>query len=727
MPRIQHITTNFSAGEWAPRLRGRVDLEKFNSSAEKLTNCVVLRQGGVTMRPSMDFKGAVKDSAQTPRPIAFVYSRTDAFVLEFGDGYMRVWDQGVLVETSPGVPYEIATPYTDEQLAEVDFTQGGDTLLLFHQDVPTQRLRRFSATNWIMDAAPFKPGPIYEFGVASSTITLTLSAATVGAGRTVTASAATFLASDVGRTITSAGGVLTITGFTSTTVVTGTISLAFQGTLLAASEWRLQGSPQTTCTPSADKPLGATITLTLGADGWRAIDATQGYVEINGGLVKLGALTSATVISGVIERELTGTTAAPADAWVLLGPAWNEFDGYPKTGTLMQQRLWAAGTPGFPLSFWGSRTGLFFDFTPGTLDDSSVYKTIDSDDNNIIQHLVAGWGSLIGLTYGGEFEVRGGIEKPITQLNAQIIKRSHFGASTCRPEEVGTDMLFVERGGTAIRSIQQDIERGIVSIDVSVFSDHLLGDGIVAMSFEQKPETVVWCVTGSGRILALTYNSEQTQVSICSAEPTGVCEWVVTVPEGEIDASYALMRRVVNGATLRYLERLNWSAYPGMDSRKQVTGAASTTWAGFDHLEGETVAVLADDIYMGAQEVTGGVITLPREATKVAAGLPYTSVVRMSAPEIGTGTGTAQGQAVSTNRVWVRFLNTIGAKSNLQELGFQQFDGPLLDVAPAAFSGVKSTSDYGWDDGESPIEITQDLPYPWTVLSIVRNVTINQG
>jgi hypothetical protein len=164
-----------------------------------------------------------------------------------------------------------------------------------------------------------------------------------------------------------------------------------------------------------------------------------------------------------------------------------------------------------------------------------------------------------------------------------------------------------------------------------------------------------------------------------------------------------------------------------MDSRKQVTGASSDTWSGFDHLEGEEVVVLADDIHMGRFTVTSGDIELPRTATKVAAGLPYTARIALSAPEAGTGTGTAQGQAMSLNRIWVRFLNTIGATCNAQDLGFQQFDGPLLDVSPAEFTGVKSTSETGWADGESPLELAQPLPYPFTVLTVVRSITINAG
>lgn len=727
MPRTQVLTSNFTAGEFSPRLRGRTDIDKFAASAEKLENMVVFRQGGATMRPSLDFKGEVKTSANITRLIPFVYSRVDAFVLEFGNNVIRVWRDGVLVESSPGVPLEITSPYASSQLADLDFTQGGDTLLVFHQSHHPRRLRRFDVARWVLDQVPFDPPAIYEDGKYLLSFTLTFSLITVGAGRTATSGAAIFLASDVGRTITYRGGSMTITGFTSTTIVTGDITEAFPDSPAPGGEWRVQGSPMTAVTPSATGPLGASITLTAAADAWLSAYVNSGYVEINGGLVYITGITSTLIVTGRVLRELLGVTAAPADSWQLKRSVWSPIDGYPRTGTLFQQRLWLGGTTAFPLSFWGSRSGLFFDFLPGTADDSAVYKTIDSDENDIIQYLSNGGDRVIGNTYASEFDVVGGVEKPITQSNAQITRRSGWGAAAVRPVHAGADLMFVERGGAAIRAMQRDQIGTYQAIDISVFSDHLLASGVLAMSFEQRPESVLWIVTGAGHLLAMTYNREQAQVTLCSALHSGVVEWVVTVPESTIDASYALVRRTIGGATKRYVERLNWTVYPGMDSRKEVTGAASASWAGFSHLEGQTVVVLADDIHMGQQVVTGGLVTLPRTALKVAAGLPYTARVALSAPDPGTGTGTAQGQSMSMNRVWVRLLNTIGCTSNAQELGFQQFDGPLLDVAPTPFTGVKSTSETGWAEGDAPLEIAQALPYPFTVLTVVRSLTINAG
>jgi hypothetical protein len=114
-------------------------------------------------------------------------------------------------------------------------------------------------------------------------------------GRVATATAAAFLASDVGRQIVSGDGVFTITGFTDTTHVTGDITVAFAGVASRRSAWTLTESPKTGLTPSATGPIGTQINLTLDANGWQndAVRSCIGhYVHINGGVVEINGVTS---------------------------------------------------------------------------------------------------------------------------------------------------------------------------------------------------------------------------------------------------------------------------------------------------------------------------------------------------------------------------------------------------------------------------------------------------
>ena len=343
---------------------------------------------------------------------------------------------------------------------------------------------------------------------------------------------------------------------------------------------------------------------------------------------------------------------------------------------------------------------------------------------NIIQYLVNS-GQLVTLTYGAEFTTRGGVEKPVTQLNAQIDMQSKWGTNRVRPQVVGRTILAAQRGGKALRAYSVGDYEALNSRDVSVYSEHLLRDGIKSIAFEQDPEHVLWIATNSGKLLAFTFNEEQNIAALCSADHEGAVEWLANIPEGDTDATYCITRYTINGVTKRYVERINWAAAPGQDSRKEMTGASATVWAVGTHLEGEEVSVLANGIDRGLHTVTGGNITLARAATSRSIGLPYRAVVRIRPQEVGTGTGTAQAQATRTSKVWAYLLDTIGCKINGSNIPFRRLDRPELDQPVEAFTGFKELSGIGWDDGEEPIEISSDQPYPFTLLFAVRNATVN--
>ncbi len=100
MARVSTIITNFQSGEFSPRLEGRIDLQKYNSGAQKLENMLIFPQGGVTRRPGTKFAGQSKDGGKV-RLINFEFSDEQAYVLEFGANYIRFYkDEGILTEAT---------------------------------------------------------------------------------------------------------------------------------------------------------------------------------------------------------------------------------------------------------------------------------------------------------------------------------------------------------------------------------------------------------------------------------------------------------------------------------------------------------------------------------------------------------------------------------------------------------------------------------------------------
>ncbi len=88
---------SFSGGELSPRLYGRSDLQKYASGAECIENFIIRPEGGLMRRHGTRFAGCLRDNFRRGRLIPFVFSTVQAYVLEFGDGVIRVWKDGALV------------------------------------------------------------------------------------------------------------------------------------------------------------------------------------------------------------------------------------------------------------------------------------------------------------------------------------------------------------------------------------------------------------------------------------------------------------------------------------------------------------------------------------------------------------------------------------------------------------------------------------------------------
>lgn len=91
MARVNMQQPSFVAGELSPRLYGRVDLQKYAAGAEAIENYIVRPEGGVMRRHGTRFAGETKLHAQGSRLIPFVFSTVQAYMLEFGHLYIRIW------------------------------------------------------------------------------------------------------------------------------------------------------------------------------------------------------------------------------------------------------------------------------------------------------------------------------------------------------------------------------------------------------------------------------------------------------------------------------------------------------------------------------------------------------------------------------------------------------------------------------------------------------------
>lgn len=170
MPVVTAIQTNFTAGAFSPLLFSRVELDKYRNGAEVLTNFIVQRYGGAKKRGGTQFIYEVKTSAKATRVIPFVYSRTQAYVLEFGEDYIRFFTNGGVVE-STGSPVEVVSPYQESELFDIKYAQSADVLYLVHPSHAPRKLERASATSFTLTEIEFEDGPYLPLNETGTTLT----------------------------------------------------------------------------------------------------------------------------------------------------------------------------------------------------------------------------------------------------------------------------------------------------------------------------------------------------------------------------------------------------------------------------------------------------------------------------------------------------------------------------------------------------------------------------
>lgn len=168
------IQTSFASGEWAPKLRSRVDVQKYHAGAALLRNFFVdFSGGGASTRQGTKFINQC--NALGSRLIPFQPSSNLSYVLEFGQNYIRFYSNGATV-LSGGVPYQISTPYNASDLFPnqstgnpgLKFVQDVTSMIICHPNYAPMILTINSATNWTLSAITFGSTILAPTGLGAS-------------------------------------------------------------------------------------------------------------------------------------------------------------------------------------------------------------------------------------------------------------------------------------------------------------------------------------------------------------------------------------------------------------------------------------------------------------------------------------------------------------------------------------------------------------------------------
>jgi hypothetical protein len=588
----------FSGGEMSPDMYGRIDDVKFQTGAASMRNFIATPQGPAQNRSGLSFVRAVKDSTKQTRLIPFTFNTTQTMVIELGAGYFRFHTQGstlvagtatawsnataytvgtlasrlgvnyycILGHTNqqppnatywyplPSAAYEIPNPYAEADLFDIHYVQSADVITFTHPNYPPAELKRFGALVWVFANSVFTAPIAAPTGVTST--------------RYIPASAS-------------------VNADTYNDMVYVVTSVASDGISKSAA--------------SASTTIANNIYVTgaYNTISWSAVTGASRYnvyKRVGGIFGYIGSTTTTSLVDDNISADMSETPPIYANYFQSSG-------NYPGAVSYFEQRKCFAGTINDPQKIYMTRSGTENDMSYGVpiRDDDRIEFRVAAREANTIRHIVP-LTQLILLTGSAEWRVSSVNSDAITPSSISVRPQSYIGASNVQPVIINNSLVYGSARGGHVRELGYSWQsNGFVTGDLSIRAAHLFDNlNIVDMAFSKAPLPIIWFVSTSGDLLGLTYIPEQQIGAWHHHDTDGTFESVTCVAEGNEDVVYVIVKRLINGSYVRYVERMetrqvsnlnqcffvdSGAKYDGTNtSAVTMTVSGGTTWGPADTL-----------------------------------------------------------------------------------------------------------------------------------------------
>jgi hypothetical protein len=577
--------------------------------------------------------------------------------------------------TPATLPFEIPTPYVESELYDLHVVQSADFLFIVHKNHRPSQLTRRGTTKWSLDESPIFDGPFLTENSGSRTLRVSAVSGYV----------------DIVSVVGGGGG----TGF-------------------------------------FDSDIGKLVRI-------RHVD-NVGYVEI-------GEIYGDTTDPNRSARGLihgSDITLGNTATWSIGSWANNNW---PQAISFFEQRLAMSGEPDTPQTLHGSATSEFDSFAPtdsanDVLDSSAINFAIGTNQANPIRWLAVA-NQLVAGTANSIFMARGSFDgEGITPTNIQVQKATAIGVLAVQPVNISDQLVYVTANSQSLRGMRLlSTSDPDPPSDITLLSKHIFGrtKTITTMAYQQDRQNVLWLTRSDGVMPAVTYVPEQDVqawhrhiIGGSFGAGNAVVESVAVIPNptNTHDQVWISVKRTVNGSTVRHIEFFEdeWldqiaTSMRFMDSAPLAySGIAKSTFEGLDHLEGETVQVLANGAVHPDRVVSAGSITLDASYTDVVAGLKYTSEIETLNLDPPDAEGSSTGKVARIDHIVLRLFESIGGEigpdvDNLDPLVFRDSSDPM-DAGTPYFTGDKKIAYRGPFQRAKNIIIRQDQPLPFNLLSL---------
>lgn len=681
------IQLNFTRGEVTPFIHGRVDLDHYKAGLAYVRNWVVLRYGGLTRAPGSLLYGVTKTSAKRARFLPFIFNQSQKYTIEAGETYFRFWTPLGRVESPPGTPVEVATPYLEADLKYIQTRQSGDLVYIFCRGYWPRVLTRISETNWQIALYVPEDGPY----LAVNTTATTLDPSANSGSMTIVASSIVginggtgFQTSDVGRVLRflEAGGRwywFVITARASTTSITATF--------MARDDGNTAAMPANL--PSANWRLGA----------WSAYEGYPAAV-------------------GLYEERLISarTDMQPTTVW----------------GTVAQD----TGLDDYSVS------------SPLVADDAITARL--NGGLSAIQWIADGPDIILGTEGSLKVLGRNDPSGAFGPTNLRQKPQTSVPTSYVPGFFIENVLVFLDSYRAKLyEALYANEAQGYVAREMSSLNEQLLGFGVTSIAYQAAPHKILWMTTDNGLLLAATYDRDQEifGVTQCDLGEGATAEWAHAMPGDTVDGDdvWLIVRRTQGGVVVRNVEKLSAFYREGYSAQPYPVyghcagvyqGAATGVVTGLPDYEGDTLGVWADGVDLNDIEVQDGELQLPNgiEAETIVFGYRYSSLARtLRATDYGTGEP-GLGRPVLSTEAIVDMYQTPFLRLGMGELTADDYDNGLDEIraddwmeidpfepVPLRTGAIPMKTDDSWSNG-GVCTIETNKMYPATVRAILTSL-----
>jgi len=665
------IQRSLAGGEIAPSVQGRADQTKYQTGLKRCRNFVVMKHGGIKNREGTQYIAELKDSSIIGRLLKFVYNADQTYLLVAQNQTMRfirnaaqitvsgvaayngatAYVPGDLVSSGgvnyyckanttgnappnatywhplTGSIYEIPTPYATADLGTLQQAQSADVVTVVHPTYAIRELARTGHTAWTLSTVSMAPSLAAPTGVANS-----------GAA-----------------------------GTTSNWIVTAVKSETYEESLASSAT-------TSSATPSSGSPITITWTNVSGAVEYNVYRRKNGIY----GFIGVSADGVAGFSDNGIDPDTSITPPIARDPFASSG-------NYPSTVGYYQQRRLFANTNNAIEKIWGSRSGMFKNFSISSplQDDDAVTFSIAGRQVNEVRHLIE-VGDFVVLTAGGEWIIQGdsdGVLRPQSPNPRQI---GYNGAAEVAPAVISDSLVYLQARGSVLRDLRYEVgasgNSSYQGRDLTIFAYHLFqGYTVTRIEYQQIPHSIVWCLRSDGRLLGLTYLREHEVWGWHWHDTDGVIEDICVIPEGEVDALYMIVRRAIDGATKRYVERMADPFISGIDDIRydafyvdcgatydgRNTGATTMTLStGGGWTVNDTITVAASAGYFVSGDVGNQIVVWNDDGDEVKITIgTYTSATVVSGYPNKTVPAALRSTATTS---WGKAVDVIGGLGHLE-------------------------------------------------------------